>query len=384
MLADKIYKNYKTFFLLIIAILFGDTFFYGYTNDDYALVNFKFSYLFRESSYEANFRPLWWISYSITNLFFHSSHFDHLINLILFFINLNLAFYWLNNKFGKKIAIYSLLIWITIPWQTHQISWISQRNDLLMNFFFFLSLIYLEKKNYNLSIFHSFLAFLSKVTCLFFPLLFCFKGILEKKKKLIFFGFFIFVLSFLLSLYSWNIGHPEADYLKNSSLLLKILNFIKNWILTWPLIFFPVPFFVNFFHFSLYFFFIIFFVSSVKLKKINIKEKEILYILLIIFLLSLTTVMSYQLRIVALETLFIIVFAFMIIKINKKFFFLISMAFFITFNLIAIHNTKKLFKTDIYLNDGSASNTLVMLYPNDYYDFQKKIFIKLKKKLKLK
>ena len=124
--------------ILIIAILFGDTIFYGYTNDDHALVNFKFSYLLRESSYAANFRPLWWISYSITNLFFHSSHFDHLINLILFFINLNLAFYWLNNKFGKKIAIYSLLIWITIPWQTHQITWISLRNDLLMNFFFFL------------------------------------------------------------------------------------------------------------------------------------------------------------------------------------------------------------------------------------------------------
>ena len=384
MLTDKIYKNYKTFFLLIIAILFGDTIFYGYTNDDYGLVNFGFSNLFKESSYITNFRPLWWLSYSITNLFFHSSHFDHLINLILFFINLNLAFYLLNNKFGKKIAIYSLLIWITIPWQTHQISWISQRNDLLMNFFFFISLIYLEKKNYNLSLFYSFLAFLSKVTCLFFPLFFCFKGFLEKNKKLIFFGILIFVLSFLLSLYSWNLGHPEADYLKNSSILLKLLNHIKNWVLTWPLIFLPIPFFVNFFHFLLYCFFIIFFLSSVSFKKINIQEKDTVYIILIIFLLSLTTIMSYQLRIVALETLFIIVFFIMNIEINKKKIFLISIIFFVVFNIIAIHNTKKLFKTRIYLNDGSAANTLVRLYPNDYYNIQKKFFINLKNKLKFK
>ena len=253
-----------------------------------------------------------------------------------------------------------------------------------MNCFFFISLIYLEKKNYNLSLFYSFLAFLSKVTCLFFPLFFCFKGFLEKNKKLIFFGILIFVLSFLLSLYSWNLGHPEADYLKNSSILLKLLNHIKNWVLTWPLIFLPIPFFVNFFHFLLYCFFIIFFLSSVSFKKINIQEKDTAYIILIIFLLSLTTIMSYQLRIVVLETLFIIVFFIMNIEINKKKIFLISIIFFVVFNIIAIHNTKKLFKTRIYLNDGSAANTLVRLYPNDYYNIQKKFFINLKNKLKFK
>ena len=76
------------FYLLVafILILYGNTIFYGYIWDDFDLVILKFNDVIELSIQSYHIRPIMFLSYVITNYFFNSSVFDHIINLSLIHI----------------------------------------------------------------------------------------------------------------------------------------------------------------------------------------------------------------------------------------------------------------------------------------------------------
>ena len=129
------------------SILYLDTIFYGYFGDDFWLIKYNLTDVFNETFYGVHFRPLWYLSYYLTNLFFHSSVFDHFVNLILFFIVIKMSFDYVLGFFDKKKSLIIMVLWVTLPWLLFPVTWISQRNDLLMIIFILLSIKQFEKGN---------------------------------------------------------------------------------------------------------------------------------------------------------------------------------------------------------------------------------------------
>ena len=119
------------FYLLIafILILYGNTIFYGYIWDDFDLVILKFNDVIELSIQSYHIRPIMFLSYVITNYFFNSSVFDHIINILLFVFATKLLYDFTIKTHNKLAAFFIMIVWISLPWISHTIIWISQRND---------------------------------------------------------------------------------------------------------------------------------------------------------------------------------------------------------------------------------------------------------------
>ena len=360
-------KSKQFYYLLlsfIILILYGDSIFYGYISDDFILINFKFKDIINESIHGLYFRPIWYLSYTLSNFFIHSPIFDHLINLSLFIACSILLFNYTLKFLSKSESLLLVSFWISLPWMVFPAVWISQRNDLLMIIFAFLSINYFQKNDF-LSIVFLIFSFLSKTNSFLLPTYFIIICIYQlKNRKIILYSLIqiVFILiSFRSLVKSNNALHLNA--------MESIINKILHLGISLTTQFIPIPFFYNFIHFIFYIIIILILFLSVKLKnKINISDNREIFILLIIFWLP--SSISSELRIVILCSYFLLLLIFKITTIKKyKYFYTFIILFFIN-NIIAISFCKKNFNSKNH-NDKNY------YYNNNFYLEKRRFFLQL-------
>jgi hypothetical protein len=348
----------------LILILYGDSILYGYVSDDYIFINFKFKDVINESIHGLYFRPIWYLSYTLSNFFTHSPLFDHLINLSLFIACSILLFNYTLRFLSKIESLLLVCFWISLPWMVFPAVWISQRNDLLMIIFVFLSIKYFQKNTF-LSIFFLISSFLSKTNSFLLPTFFFILSINKKKyKSAVLYGF-IQLLFLIISARSL----LKIESSINLNFIESALNRITHLIISLITQFIPIPFFYNFIHFIFYIIIILILLLSVKLKdKINISDNREIFILLIIFWLP--SSITSELRIVILCSYFLLLLIFKNTTIKKyKYFYTFIILFFIN-NIIAINFCKKNFNSKNH-NDKNY------YYNNNFYLEKRKFFLKL-------
>jgi len=182
--------TYILILIFIVAALFGQTIFFGFTNwDDPAYItqnelirhinsNF-FSAVFTQPMH-GHYHPLTWLSLAVDFQFFHLEAWGyHLHNLLLHIVNTILAFYFIRKiSQNDKIAFFTALLFAIHPYVNESVSWITERKNLLFTSYFLVSiLIYLRyllsanSKFYWLCMISFLLSLLSKGSAMVFPLI---------------------------------------------------------------------------------------------------------------------------------------------------------------------------------------------------------------------
>jgi len=217
--------------LLLIALaffLYFPVLWFGYISDDFALVPMTFEDALHATLTTVHFRPLWYASYPLVNLLFGgSSYVHHGVNIGLHILNCIVAVTITRKFLGGAYATVLVISWTLLPWVAFPIAWISQRNDLLMGLFILLAIHFSTSRQWWLSYTSTILAFLSKVTSLFFPLAFCFQSGLRRRPADVIFGVVVFLGALTLSLVALRNNVP-SEHLQDSGPLLKFLNHAKN------------------------------------------------------------------------------------------------------------------------------------------------------------
>ena len=177
-------KNKFSFLILsFIIVLYGDTIYYGYIWDDFDLVILKFSDIIEMTRETYLIRPVMFLSYFLTNYFYSSSTLDHIANIILFALAAKLLYDFTIKTHNKLAAFFIMIVWISLPWLSHTIIWISQRNDTLMIIFSMLAVKYDGNKQTLKSCVFLFLSVFSKITSFLLPLFLIYKNRKNKKTR---------------------------------------------------------------------------------------------------------------------------------------------------------------------------------------------------------
>jgi hypothetical protein len=366
------------FLIMFVFILYGDSIYYGYISDDFYLVNLSIAQLTTQLVDGTHFRPLWFLSYIVTNYFFQSSYFDHFVNLVIYSTVIVLAYLYALKQLSKVKSFFIVMVWITLPWTVFPVVWISQRNDLIMYFFVFLSLQSFSKGQIVRSALYTTLAFLGKVTSMFLPFYFIYKGIKANNRLAIILNSAVAVLIFILALHGYMNNNPQA-HLKDIEFLFKIGNHLFHLIDSTISQFIPFPFFVNLYHVIIYFVFLFFAVLTLKFNTfsgIDARDK-LIDTTIIVALFMLPTAISSQLRIVGMESYFILLVLATMLKVKNIRYMPILISSYLIFNIYAIISTKEHFKTFHYDPSVFLSAPTTSYYNNEYYSEKRKILIKI-------
>ncbi|WP_165323819.1 hypothetical protein [Rhizorhabdus phycosphaerae] len=229
----------------IYFAMLGRAAFFGFVTDDFFLMNLSYKAAIDQTLTGPHFRPLWFLSYPFLNSMFGQSAFaHHAANLLLHAANCALAFLWLRTGLGSVKAGFAVLVWTMLPQTVFPAVWISQRNDALMAFFLLLCLI-AHQRDHRLSAYLLYiLAFLSKVTCMFFPLVFLTTKGLRRNRRDLIAGLLLLLLSVAIAAYS--LQHMESpERLANLGPAMRGLNHFKNLVLGWFTLVVPIPFFAT-------------------------------------------------------------------------------------------------------------------------------------------
>lgn len=374
----KITKNNYYFFLIsIIIIFFVDSIFYGYIWDDFWLTTITLDEIINKTFNSYLIRPVMFFSYYLSNLIFKSSIFDHLINILLFIYLIKLMFDFTRDRFNKKAAFLIILFWIFLPWVSHTIIWISQRNDTLMLIFFFLALKQLKNDKIVSSGFFLLLSLLSKLTVFLAPIYFIFKS---KNNKFRLFFFSILQMFFLYVAYlSYKRGLQELKHINELSFIENI--FLKFYHLAEGLLtqIIPIPYFVNFYHFIIYLSTLVLIFYALKRQKINLK-KTLTDSLFLFFIFWMPLSINSELR-VAIPSSFFLIYTcgHLFNYADKK----LQMAFGILFlfNLTTTFYSKSNFKSLEFDQTKYLDEPENDFYNNSYYKSKKEFLLKVKNRL---
>ena len=288
---------------LVYAVILGRAAFFGFVTDDFFLVNLTYGEAIYHTLNGPHFRPLWFLSYPFLNSLFGQDAFSHhLVNLLLHAANCVLAFLWLRKLLGEAKAIFAVLAWTTLPQTVFPVVWISQRNDGLMGFFLLLSLV-AHGQRHRLSAYLLYvLAFLSKVTCMFFPAVFMTEKGLRQTRGDFIAGLLLLILSVMIAGYS--LQHMEAsEHLAHLSLVMRAANHCKNLVLGWFTLIVPIPFFANALLAFAYFIFAA--GTAWLLVKCSRKSAVTWQLLIFSIAMSLPLAMTSEVRITYLQSLFL-------------------------------------------------------------------------------
>jgi len=375
-------SNISLIYIFLIAVIFaiyGDSIYYGYISEDFTLVNMTFSHLLNNLINGPHFRPLWYFSYIVTNYFVQSSIFDHLINLSLYSVAVILAYRYANLHIDKVKSFFVVLIWITLPWTVSPVTYISARTDLIMYIFTFLSLLSFSKGHVIRAALFITLSFLSKVVTMFLPLYFIYKGVKDKNRSVIILNVIIFAIFFALALHGY-LNNITQEHLKNIGLFFKVLNYSFHLVDSTVTQFIPIPFVVSLPHLFIYVASFIFAIKSFTFKPYF--TNELTDTIILAALLMLPTAIHGALRIVSLESFFILLTLSTLLKVKNKKYFSIFLFLYMLFNLYAIIEVKKNFKTLEYNLENRHLSHVPEFYNNNYYQNKRAFFVKIVRKIK--
>jgi len=380
-------NHYKILILIcILSLIFGNylrVLNFGFINDDFDLVGKSLDEVIKSSIYGMHFRPIWYFSFFLIDYIFSPGAFaHHFTNITLHLINLIFAYHIFKKLFDKQKALLIVFFWTFLPQLVFQIVWISGKNDLLMNFFILLSFHLALNNKIKTSLAIYFLAFLAKVTCIFYPLIYLVKFGFGFSKKIKIISFILLIVTLLITIFSTLQGQLQP-HIAELSFPIRILNHIKNFIVGWITLFFPIPFFPNFFIALLYLIFIstVFFIiyRSFKIHRFS------LLLMMICFVISITLSINYQLRITYTLSLFLVATLISFIDFNKlnllsynKFLKIIIFLFFLIYGASSSVLTTNKFKS----NQFDISGEMYIMndfYLNDFYGKFRSFQIKILK-----
>jgi hypothetical protein len=370
-------KHFFLIFTLIYFAVYLKSVFFGFVEDDYGLIALDYKSAINETFHTHHFRPIMFLSYPLVNELFGKTAFaHHLVNFLIQYVNSLLALIIFSKWVGKIKIFFIVTIWNLLPWSVFPIVWISQRNDLLMTFFVFTSIYLMEKKSVLLASFSSLLAFLSKVTSLFFPIYMVL--FYKKSKNFIYGGLITFLISLLCAWWGFR-QYLIKPHLADLSFNLRMLNYCKNWVHGWISIVMPIPFFVNYLHFVIYGFFLVFF--TLWARKYYLFTETSKKGVALALLLSITTAMNPELRVVFLQSFFFLLFVIASLKnpvLNKMFFIiaLLFTAYILPANLLTQNKFDSAEYTGEMENAYKPSSSA--LYLNSYYPNLRQFFINAK------
>ena len=252
-----------------------------------------------------HFRPIWYLSYpAISKLFGPSSFSHHATNLFIHLSNLILAYSLFRKWLGHDKALLVVMFWSILPQNAFAISWISQRNDLLMSFFILISLILAETRLRTSSFISFIFAFFSKNTCLMFPVMYLMKSGLKKTRSDFWIGLALLFFIFSITLYSLvkSSADDATKHLVNVPTFIFFLNYVKNFFVGWFVNFFPIPLFNSWLHAFSYFLSFFYLIHLIKNNFLfNKVAKKCFFIAL---LLSFPFMLVHEIRITYLMNLF--------------------------------------------------------------------------------
>lgn len=362
--------------LLFIIILYGDTIFYGYIWDDFDLVILKFSDIIEMTLESYLIRPVMFLSYFITNYFFSSSIIDHIANIFLFAFAAKLLYDFTIKTHNTLVAFFIMLVWISLPWLSHTIVWISQRNDTLMIIFSMLAIKYDGNKKTFKSCMFLLLSVFSKITSFLLPLYLIYKNRNNKQKVLIY--SFVQALFLFIGLLSFLRGGLKLKHLSEltfaESILLKFFHVFEGLIIQTI----PLPYFFNTSHLVLYVFIMLGGLIFLKYRKSITSQKIEITLLLLIF--SIPLAINSELRIAIASSYFIISLVFLSVKTNK--FSKLFLSIFIAHNL----SVTIISKENYFSGENSLANYVPApenaFYNNAFYRKKRAFLIKIKEIIK--
>ncbi len=357
-------------------MLYGDTIYYGYIWDDFDLVILKFTDIIEMTRETYLIRPVMFLSYFLTNYFYSSSTLDHIANIILFALAAKLLYDFTIKTHNKLAAFFIMIVWISLPWLSHTIVWISQRNDTLMIIFSLLAIKYDGNKETLKSCMCLLLSVFSKITSFLLPLYLIYKNRNNKKKVLIY--SFIQSLFLFIGLLSFLRGGTKLKHLSElsfiESVLLKFFHVFEG-IVTQAI---PLPYFFNKSHLAFYITIMLVGLIFLKYQKSITSQKIELALLLLIF--SIPLAINSELRIAITSSYFIISLVFLSVRSNNfsKLFLLI----FIAHNIWVTIISKKNYFSGEYSLENYVAGPENGFYNNDFYRKKRVFLIKAKENIK--
>ncbi len=360
--------------LIFIIILYGNTVSFGFINDDFYLVGLDFVSAYNEVVNGVHTRPLWHFSYPIVNLINSSSYFHHTINILLFIISIFEIRKYLIKHFSPSISIYILLFYISLPWLVFPIAWISQRNDLIMIYFFFLSINSYDANSKSKSIIFLILSFLSKVNVVLTPLYFIYREHKQfKKSKWIYIFSSVQLIFLLISARSLHIANKLVTRTSDLNIIENIGLKSINYLTGLSSLIIPFPFFINKVHFIFY---LILISTLIFLIKKNNKFKEDFILLFI--LTSLPLAIAPGLRIAIITSFFLLCVIFHRYTLKKQYIGIILFFLFITHNILSGIESKNNFNSGVFNINSKYQNNSEIFYNNNFYEKRREFLTEIK------
>ena len=237
----------------LVGLLYGDALGYGYLWDDHWLISLRPTDILASSLQTLHVRPIWYLSYVLSQGLVASAAFEHLVSLAMFALSVALAFR-LAVAFGcrRPVAWAIAAIWALLPWNAYPAVWIAQRNDLLMFLFGFSALLLMRRERWGLAWLCMALAVLSKSTIAFVPLFFAWRAREKGLRRTALAFVVLFTVYMGLSLRAYVLYLEPSAHVEQLSWLLRLARFPLHWLEHMLLLALPVPFLLGIAHTAIY------------------------------------------------------------------------------------------------------------------------------------
>lgn len=363
----------------VILLLYTEVIWYGYCKwNDRELVILTWSGALKEAFFGLHVRPIWYLTYAVTNAFGHSPLLDHVVNLILFVVSALLA-HRVARVFiaQRKRAFLATLTWVLLPWNAYPASWIAQRNDLLIYIFGFLAILAFYKNRHGASFLYMTIAVFSKVTVAFLPLFFTWKAVRRRSFRAAFCFTGLFLGYALLAFHNYMNYYLDFGEVAQLSSMARVLVFPFHWVEHFFLLLVPLPFWVSPLQAAIYAAgFVGLAVGCFPLRQSK-EEPSSLDLLVIALLTSVLSLVSSELRICGFESLFWLILLVRHVQIRRLALVRVSYALVLVSYIWSIQVTKPIFVAPESEEEGPE-----YFYPNGYYEERYEIIFDLMKSVK--
>ena len=238
----------------LVLLAYGDTLGFGYIWDDHLLTRLDLSAALERSFHGLHVRPVWYLSYVVSQRLAASPVVEHAVNLSLFALAAVLAYRLSVEMLGERAKAWIVtLVWLALPWNAYPVTWIAQRNDLLIFVFGFGAILALRRDRFALAWVLLALALFSKVTVAFVPLFFVGYAHRRGRRSATVAFSALFVVYLALALRAYLLYLEPASHLEQLGWVTRLLRFPFHWLEHLALLVVPVPFLLSVAHALLYF-----------------------------------------------------------------------------------------------------------------------------------
>lgn len=175
----------------------------------------------------------------------------HLCSLIIHIVNALLVFFIFKNITRDLfVSLCGSLLFISAPFHTEAVAYISGRADLLLGMFVLLAFLFYIKQRYIISLFFFLLSLLAKEQAMIFPIILiiydlCFSREVKKKKKyyLLFFLYAALYIALRVTVFNFSqrsILQRKIYFSPEIGFLPRFFTFLKSIIVYLKIIFYPV------------------------------------------------------------------------------------------------------------------------------------------------